>query len=96
MAPGVNLAMAAWAAYDLARLGMSLAGSAIKGTVNTVAGGVKSWQGGINTGPMRQGYVDTEMAMTSRQRGVTAIANSRLNARSVLGIEASMMSAHFG
>jgi hypothetical protein len=39
---------------------------------------------------------DTEAAATSRSRGVMAIQNSRLNARSALGSEASMMAAHFG
>jgi hypothetical protein len=42
------------------------------------------------------GYNDTEAAATSRARGVMAIQNSRLNARSMLGSEAGMMAAHFG
>lgn len=39
-------------------------------------------------------YQDTEVAATMRQRGVAAIQNSRMNARSVLGSEAR--SLHFG
>jgi hypothetical protein len=42
------------------------------------------------------GFKDNEVAATSRARGVMAIQNSRLNARSLLGSEASMMAAHFG
>lgn len=53
-------------------------------------------QGTINKPLFGTGYVDNEVAASSRARGVMAIQNSRLNARSLLGSEASMMAAHFG
>lgn len=55
-----------------------------------------SMQGTINKPLFGTGYVDNEVAASSRARGVMAIQNSRLNARSLLGSEASMMAAHFG
>lgn len=42
------------------------------------------------------GFQDNRASLSSRQRGVAAIQNSRLNSRSVLGSEAGMMSSHFG
>jgi hypothetical protein len=89
--PGVNIAMAAWLAYDLAKLGA-------KGLGHTARLGIeahRSFMGGTRTGIMEQGFTDTEATMTSRARGVQAISNSRLNARSILGSEASAMHAHF-
>jgi hypothetical protein len=53
-------------------------------------------KGTINKPLFGMGYKDTEVAATSRARGVMAIQNSQLNARSALGSEASMMAAHFG
>ena len=50
----------------------------------------------LNTPPMGAMFRDNAVAATSRQRGVAAIANSRLNMRSVLGNEAAAMHAHFG
>lgn len=90
--PGLNIAMTAWLAYDLARL----AGTAISGIPKFAAEAYKSYAGGLRTGVMEQTYTDNEVNMTSRARGVQAIANSRLNARSVLGHEASAMHRHFG
>jgi len=57
---------------------------------------LKSMQGTIDKPMFGAGFKDNEVAATSRARGVMAIQNSRLNARSLLGSEASMMAAHFG
>jgi hypothetical protein len=57
---------------------------------------LKSMQGTIDKPMFGAGFKDNEVAATSRSRGVMAIQNSRLNARSLLGSEASMMAAHFG
>lgn len=57
---------------------------------------VQSFAGDLRTGIMQQTFQDTEATMTSRARGVQAIQNSRLNARSILGNEAGSMAAHFG
>jgi hypothetical protein len=57
---------------------------------------LKSMQGSISKPMFGTGFKDNEVAATSRARGVMAIQNSRLNARSLLGSEASMMAAHFG
>lgn len=90
--PGINIAMAAWMVYDIAKLSTQLGGYMAR----TATEGVRSFQGGLNTGIMDQNFQDSEAAMTSRSRGVQAIQNSRLNARSVLGAEAGMMASHFG
>jgi len=90
--PGLNVAMAAWLVYDLAKLSVKGAGYAAQIGVDAY----KSFQGGMGTGIMEQGFKDTEATMTSRARGVQAIQNSRLNARGVLGVEAGAMHAHFG
>lgn len=90
--PGLNIAMAAWLVYDLAKLSVKGAGHAAQLGVDAF----KSFQGGMATGIMEQGFTDTEATMTSRARGVQAIQNSRLNARGVLGVEAGAMHAHFG
>lgn len=41
-------------------------------------------------------YVDTPGAQTQRQRAIQAIQNSRINARSAVGAEASLMHNYFG
>lgn len=84
--------MAAWMAYDLTKMGMS----ALGGAVTLAKDAVQSAQGSIAKPVMGMGYRDTTVAATSRQRGVMAIQNSRLNARSVLGTEGAQMAAHFG
>ena len=71
-------------------------GNMIMGGVNFAKDAAKSFQGSINKPVFGAGYRDNEVAATSRSRGVMAIQNSRLNARSTLGSEASMMAAHFG
>jgi hypothetical protein len=90
--PGVNLIFAADLAFQLAKL----AGLGVKAGVNFAKDGVKSMEGTMNNGVFGNGYKDNEVAATSRARGVMAIQNSRLNARSLLGSEGSMMHAHFG
>jgi hypothetical protein len=66
------------------------------GGINFAKDAMKSMQGTINKPMFGTGFKDNEVAATSRSRGVMAIQNSRLNARSLLGSEASMMAAHFG
>jgi len=81
--PGINLIFAADMAYQLAKLG----GLAVKGAINFGKAGMKSMQGNISGGVFGD-YKDNEVAATSRARGVAAIQNSRMNARSLLGAEA--------
>lgn len=89
--PGVNLIFAADMAYQLAKLG----GLAVKGAINFGKDAMKSMQGNISGG-LFGSYKDDEVRATSRARGVMAIQNSRLNARSLLGSEGAMMAAHYG
>jgi len=88
----VGVAMTAWAVYDVAKMATKLPGHAMKLGIDAA----KSFQGGMRVGIMEQGFRDNEVTMTSRARGVMAIQNSRMNARSVLGAEAGAMAAHFG
>lgn len=90
--PGLQFVAAASLVYDIAKMG----GEVVKSGINLARDASKSLQGSINKPMFGMGYRDTELAATSRARGVMAIQNSRLNARSVLGSEASMMAAHFG
>ena len=90
--PGLQFVAAASFVYDLGRMG----GEVIKSGINLARDANKSLQGSINKPMFGMGYKDTEAAATSRARGVMAIQNSRLNARSVLGSEAAMMASHFG
>lgn len=90
--PGLNLLATAALVYDLGKLG----GAGIRSGINLIRDAGKSLQGSLNKPVFGMGYRDTEAASTSRSRGVMAIQNSRLNARSALGSEASMMAAHFG
>jgi hypothetical protein len=90
--PGINLVMMASLVYDLGQV----AGEVIKSGINLAKDANKSLQGSINKPLFGMGYRDTEAAATSRARGVMAIQNSRLNARSMLGSEAAMMAAHYG
>jgi len=90
--PGLNLLATAALVYDLGRLG----GEGIKSGINLIRDAGKSLQGSLGKPAFGMGYRDTEAASTSRSRGVMAIQNSRLNARSALGSEAAMMAAHFG
>lgn len=90
--PGINFLATAKLVYDVGRIG----GELIKSGINLASDAEKSLQGSFSKPVFGMGYRDTEAAATSRSRGVMAIQNSRLNARSALGSEASMMSAHFG
>jgi hypothetical protein len=90
--PGVQFVAAASFVYDLGKM----AGEVVKSGINLARDANKSLQGSINKPMFGMGYRDTEAAATSRSRGVMAIQNSRLNARSVLGSEAGMMASHFG
>jgi hypothetical protein len=90
--PGLNLLATASLVYDLGKMG----GALVKGGLNLAKDAVKSMKGSIDKPGFGMGYKDNEVAATSRARGVAAIQNSRLNARSALGNEGSMMAAHFG
>lgn len=78
--------------YDI---GKGIGKVAVAGA-NFAKDALKSMQGTINKPIFGTGFKDNEVAATSRARGVMAIQNSRLNARSLLGSEASMMAAYFG
>jgi hypothetical protein len=90
--PGLNVLATASLIYDLGKMG----GEVIKSGINLAKDSVKSLRGDINKPLFGMGYKDTEAAATSRSRGVMAIQNSQLNARSVLGNEGALMAAHFG
>jgi len=90
--PGLNILATASLAYDLGKMG----GEIVKSGINLARDAAKSVQGSIYKPLFGMGYVDTEAAATSRSRGVMAIQNSRLNARSMLGSEAGMMAARYG
>lgn len=90
--PGLNVIATASMVYDLTKL----AAMGVVSAGNFAKDAVKSMQGSMHKPLFGMGYQDTEVAATSRARGVMAIQNSRLNARSTLGSEASMMAAHFG
>ena len=79
-------------AMDVGKLGVEV----FKSGVDFAKDAAISYKGSINKGVMGMGYRDNTVAATSRSRGVQAIQNSRLNARSVLGSEAGAMHAHFG
>lgn len=90
--PGLNVLATASLIYDLGKMG----GEVIKSGINLAKDANKSLQGSIAKPAFGMGYKDTEAAATSRSRGVQAIQNSRLNARSALGTEGAMMAAHYG
>lgn len=90
--PGVNVVLAAKMAYDLTKMGTGL----LTSFAQTGKDAVTSFKGSIGKPIMGMGYKDNTVAATSRARGVSAIQNSRLNARSALGSEAGAMAAHFG
>ena len=90
--PGVQLLAAASFIYDIGQM----AGEVVKSGINLAKDANKSLQGSIAKPTFGMGYKDTEAAATSRSRGVQAIQNSRLNARSALGTEGAMMAAHYG
>lgn len=89
---GINVASWILLAHDAALGVGKVVGAATKGIIETG----KSTMGSINKPIMGMGFKDNTVAATSRQRGVMAIQNSQLNARSILGSEGAMMAAHFG
>ena len=88
-----NPILTAAAVYDISKMAAT---AVIGGGARFARDAMKSMQGSINKPAFGMGYVDNEVAATSRARGVAAIQNSRLNARSALGSEAGMMASHFG
>lgn len=90
--PGLNVLATASLVYDLTKM----AATGIVSAGNFAKEAVKSMQGSLHKPAFGMGYKDNEVAATSRSRGVMAIQNSRLNARSMLGSEAAMMAAHYG
>jgi hypothetical protein len=88
-----NPIMTAALVYDLTKMAAT---GIIGGGARFARDAIKSAQGQINKPGFGMGFVDNETAATSRARGVMAIQNSRLNARSSLGSEGSMMAARFG
>ncbi len=89
----------AFSAYGYATLAYDVGkgiGNMMMGGVNFAKDALKSMQGTINKPIFGAGFKDNEVAASSRARGVMAIQNSRLNARSMLGSEGGMMAAHFG
>ena len=88
-----NPILMASAVYDISKMAST---AIIGGGARLARDAVKSMQGSINKPSFGMGFVDNEIAATSRARGVMAIQNSRLNARSALGSEGAMMAARFG
>lgn len=83
--------------YQLAKMGGQLANKlVIKPALNLTRDSIHSYIGTLDKPIMGMGFRDTEATATMRQRGVMAIQNSRLNARSILGNEAGMVYSHFG
>lgn len=79
-------------AGDLVKMGAKAMGAGAELALD--AG--KSVMGSSRKPTFGMGFRDNSVAASARQRGVMAIANSQLNARSVLGNEASSLHAHFG
>ena len=92
----IQVAMALWMAYDVAKFAATALPGLIKAGISTVASPVKSYMGDITKPQFGMGFKPTVASTTSRSRGVNAIQNSRLNARSVLGSEAGSLYQHFG
>lgn len=92
----INPVMDILAVYGAVKLAVGVGELAWGAGVGLGESAIKSFRGQIGKSPFGMGYKDSAAAATSRARGVSAIANSRLNARSVLGNEAGMMAAHFG
>lgn len=78
--------------HALASMGLELA----KSGAELGKDAAKSFQGQIQKPIMGMGYRDNAINATSRARGLTAIQESRLNARNALGHEAGMLARHFG
>jgi hypothetical protein len=87
--PYVNVAMWAWMAYDITK-------AIIPASGKFVADAYKSYTGWGSNRMLGGNFKMNEAGMTSRSRGVAAIQNSRMNARSVLGSEAGGLAAYYG
>lgn len=84
-------------AYDMAKLVTGIyMNTVVKPALNLTRDAMHSYMGTAAKPVMGMGFRDTEATATMRQRGVMAIQNSRLNARSMLGNEAGMAYSHFG
>lgn len=84
--------MAVQFAYDMTNMAME----GVKGVGKFAGDAVTSMKGSIDKPAMGMGFRDNEVTATSRSRGVAAIQNSRLNARSVLGSEGAYLHARYG
>lgn len=71
--------------WSLAAKDLAVAGVKMSGAIGTANSKVQSKAYGVNFGGSFQ---DNSNAATMRQRGISAIQNNGLNARSVLGSEA--------
>lgn len=78
-----------WTAYDIAK-------AVIPRAPEFAAEVYTSYTGWGNRRMFGAPFKTNEAAITSRQRGVMAIQNSRMNARNVIGSEASGVAAYFG
>jgi len=73
-----------------------MSGKVFASAAKTAIDAGNSIKGSIDKPIMGMGFRDNSIAATSRQRGVMAIQNSRLNMRSVLGNEAAGIHAAWG
>jgi hypothetical protein len=80
----------------LARDVAVMTGKVFSSAAKTAIDAGNSVKGSIDKPIMGMGYKDNMVASTSRQRGVMAISNSRLNMRSALGNEAAGIHAAWG
>ena len=90
--PFIATALAIMTAFDVAKM----VGAGISAAPRFAMDAARSFTGGMNRQGFGVPYRTNELAVTSRARGVQAIQNSRLNARSVIGSEASGMAGYFG
>lgn len=82
---------------DMIKMGVELTNDFIvQPGIRLMKDSIKSFKGSSTKDVFGMGFRDTEASMTSRSRGVQAIQNSRLNARSMLGSEAGALHQHFG
>lgn len=79
-------------ARDLTKMSGKLVGTLGR----TIADAGSELNNSLNGGPLEGTFKDNAVAATARQRGAMAIANSRMNARSVLGNEAASLHAYYG
>lgn len=78
-----------WTAYDIAK-------AVVPRAPEFAADVYRSYTGWGNRRMFGAPFQTNEAAITTRQRGVMAIQNSRMNARSVIGAEAGGIHAYFG